>query len=85
MKIFDQAAARTGLREHEAAPAGFDPLTVGSEADDRKAYYPGSHRIHMRVTGDRGTGRLLGLQLFGTGKPRLPSALTSPPLRCTAT
>ena len=65
VKIFDQAAARTGLRDHEAAPAGFDPVTVGSEADDHKAYYPGSHRIHMRVTGDRATGRLLGLQLFG--------------------
>ena len=36
-----------------------------SEADDHKAYYPGSHRITMRVTGDRVTGRLLGLQLFG--------------------
>ena len=65
VKIFDQAAARTGLRDHEAAPAGFDPVTVGSEADDHKAYYPGSHRIQMRVTGDRTTGRLLGLQLFG--------------------
>ena len=65
VKIFDQAAARTGLRDHEAAPAGFDPVTVGSEADDHKAYYPGSHRIHMRVTADRRTGRLLGLQLFG--------------------
>ena len=29
VKIFDQAAARTGLRDHEAAPAGFDPVTVG--------------------------------------------------------
>ena len=65
VKIFDQAAARTGLRDHEAAPAGFDPVTVASQADDHKAYYPGSHRITMRVTGDRGTGRLLGLQLFG--------------------
>jgi NADPH-dependent 2,4-dienoyl-CoA reductase/sulfur reductase-like enzyme len=65
VKIFDQAAARTGLRDHEASPAGFDPVTVGSEADDHKAYYPGSHRITMRVTGDRATGRLLGLQLFG--------------------
>ena len=65
VKIFDQAAARTGLRDHEAAPAGFAPVTVSSEADDHKAYYPGSHRIHMRVTGDRTTGRLLGLQLFG--------------------
>jgi NADPH-dependent 2,4-dienoyl-CoA reductase/sulfur reductase-like enzyme len=65
VKIFDQAAARTGLRDHEATPAGFDPVTVGSEADDHKAYYPGSHKITMRVTGDRQTGRLLGLQLFG--------------------
>ncbi len=65
VKIFDQAAARTGLRDHEAKPAGFDPVTVGSEADDHKAYYPGSHRIAMRVTGDRTTGRLLGVQLFG--------------------
>ena len=65
VKIFDQAAARTGLRDHEAAPAGFDPVTIASEADDHKAYYPGSHRITMRVTGDRATGRLLGLQLFG--------------------
>jgi NADPH-dependent 2,4-dienoyl-CoA reductase/sulfur reductase-like enzyme len=65
VKIFDQAAARTGLRDHEATAAGFDPVTVESEADDHKAYYPGSHRIRMRFTGDRNTGRLLGVQLFG--------------------
>ncbi|MGO8882366.1 MAG: FAD-dependent oxidoreductase [Streptosporangiaceae bacterium] len=65
VKIFDQAAARTGLRDHEAAAAGFDPLTVQSEADDHKAYYPGSHRITMRFTGDRATGQLLGVQLLG--------------------
>jgi NADPH-dependent 2,4-dienoyl-CoA reductase/sulfur reductase-like enzyme len=65
VKIFDHAAARTGLRDHEAAAAGYDPVTVGSEADDHKAYYPGSHRIAMRFTGDRATGRLLGVQLFG--------------------
>jgi NADPH-dependent 2,4-dienoyl-CoA reductase/sulfur reductase-like enzyme len=65
VKIFDQAAARTGLRDHEATAAGYDPITVQSEADDHKAYYPGSHRISMRVTGDRATGRLLGMQLFG--------------------
>ena len=33
VKIFDQAAARTGLRDHEAAPAGFEP---------------GHHRIRSR-------------------------------------
>ena len=65
VKIFSHAAARTGLRDHEAAAAGFDPVTIGSEADDHKAYYPGSHRIAMRFTGDQATGRLLGVQLFG--------------------
>jgi NADPH-dependent 2,4-dienoyl-CoA reductase/sulfur reductase-like enzyme len=65
VKIFDYAAARTGLRDHEAAAAGFDPVTVDAEADDHKAYYPGSHRIWMRFTGDRPTGRLLGVQLLG--------------------
>jgi NADPH-dependent 2,4-dienoyl-CoA reductase/sulfur reductase-like enzyme len=65
VKIFDQAAARTGLRHDEAVAAGFEPVTVQSEADDHKAYYPGSHRIAMRVTGDRRTGQLLGIQLFG--------------------
>ncbi len=65
VKIFDHAAARTGLRDHEAAAAGYDPVTITAEADDHKAYYPGSHRISMRVTGDQATGRLLGMQLFG--------------------
>ena len=65
VKIFDQAAARTGLRDHEARAAGFDPVTVESAADDHKAYYPGSHRIVIHVTGDRATGRLLGMQLVG--------------------
>ena len=65
VKIFEMAAARTGLRDHEAVAAGFDPVTIAAEADDHKAYYPGSHRIAMRVTGDRRTGRLLGMQLFG--------------------
>ena len=65
VKVFEMAAARTGLRDHEAAVAGFDPVTVPSEANDHKAYYPGSHLIAMRYTGDRRTGQLLGVQLFG--------------------
>jgi NADPH-dependent 2,4-dienoyl-CoA reductase/sulfur reductase-like enzyme len=65
VKVFDLVAARTGLRDQEAVAAGFDPLTVGSEADDHKVYYPGSQTIGMRYTGDRGTGLLLGLQLVG--------------------
>ena len=65
VKIFDTVAARTGLKDVEATAAGFDPLTVEFEGDDHKAYYPGSHRVRLRYTGDRPTGRLLGVQLFG--------------------
>jgi NADPH-dependent 2,4-dienoyl-CoA reductase/sulfur reductase-like enzyme len=65
VKIFDHAAARTGLRDYEATAAGYDPVTIETQADDHKAYYPGSHRITMRITGDRANGRLLGMQMFG--------------------
>ena len=66
VKIFGLVAARTGLRDHEAAAAGYDPLTVTTVADDHKAYYPGSQPITISYTGDRTTGRLLGVQLIGT-------------------
>jgi NADPH-dependent 2,4-dienoyl-CoA reductase/sulfur reductase-like enzyme len=65
VKVFDLVAARTGLRDVEAVAGGFEPVTVASEADDHKAYYPGSHRIAMHYTGDGSTGRLLGVQLIG--------------------
>ena len=65
VKVFNLVAARTGVRDHEATAGGYDPLTVASHADDHKAYYPGSHTVHMRYTGDRRTGRLLGVQLVG--------------------
>jgi NADPH-dependent 2,4-dienoyl-CoA reductase/sulfur reductase-like enzyme len=65
VKVFDMAVARTGLRDREASNAGFDPVTISVEADDHKAYYPGAHRIAMRWTGDRKSGRLLGVQLYG--------------------
>jgi NADPH-dependent 2,4-dienoyl-CoA reductase/sulfur reductase-like enzyme len=65
VKVFDAVAARTGLREHEALAAGFTPATSHTVADDHKAYYPGAQPIAIRVTGDTGTGRLLGAQLIG--------------------
>ena len=65
VKVFDLAVARTGLRDDEAVKAGFEPLTVESTSWDHKIYYPGAHELHMRVTGDRKTGRLLGAQIAG--------------------
>jgi NADPH-dependent 2,4-dienoyl-CoA reductase/sulfur reductase-like enzyme len=67
VKVFDLVAARTGLREHEAlgADRGWSPVTTASSPDDHKAYYPGATPIAIRITGDTGTGRLLGAQLVG--------------------
>ena len=65
VKVFDLVAARTGLREHEAAGAGYQPRTSQASPDDHKAYYPGAQPITIRITGDAVTGRLLGAQLIG--------------------
>jgi NADPH-dependent 2,4-dienoyl-CoA reductase/sulfur reductase-like enzyme len=65
VKVFDLAAARTGLLEHEAKAAGFNPRTVEAVAWDHKAYYPGAHEMRIRVTGDADTGKLLGAQIVG--------------------
>ena len=65
VKIFDLVAARTGLRDHEAHAAGYTPATSASSHDDHKAYYPGAQPIHIRITGDLGSRRLLGAQLLG--------------------
>ena len=71
VKVFGLVAARTGIRDHEAVPAGYQPHTVASSADDHKAYYPGATTVHVRTTGDLPTGRLLGVQMVGT----IPSAV----------
>ncbi len=65
--VFDLVAARTGLRDRDAAGAGqgWVPLTVATRADDHKAYYPGASPVDLRVTGDTATGRLLGAQIVG--------------------
>ena len=65
IKIFELAVARTGLNDAEARAVGFDPLTVAMETWDHKVYYPGAHRLKIRVTGDRQSGRLLGAQMAG--------------------
>ena len=52
-------------KDEEAVKAGFEPLTLESTNWDHKVYYPDAHELHLRVTGDRRTGRLLGAQIVG--------------------
>jgi len=65
VKVFDSVAARSGLRENEARAAGFDPITTAITTWDHKVYYPGATALHIRLTGDRPTGKLLGAQMVG--------------------
>ncbi len=65
VKVFDLIAAGTGLRDIQAAKAGFDPLTVTLTSLDHNAYYPGAREMTICITGDRPTGRLLGAQIVG--------------------
>lgn len=66
VKIFNLIFGRTGLRHDEAKREPFEPFTTESIVNDHKAYYPGATQLHARVTGEIGTGRLLGAQLMGS-------------------
>jgi len=65
VKIFDLVTARTGLRYDEAQEEGFATSTVEFATWDHKVYYPNAKKLHMRITGDRKTERLLGAQIVG--------------------
>jgi NADPH-dependent 2,4-dienoyl-CoA reductase/sulfur reductase-like enzyme len=78
VKVFELAVARTGLRDQEAQAAGLDPVTVGAVEYDHKAYYPGAHRLHLRITGDHRTGRLLGAQLLGDQRAQVAKRIDIP-------
>jgi hypothetical protein len=50
---------------NEWGSPGSAPNTHATTADDHKRHYPGAQPIHIRITGDTTTGRLLGAQLVG--------------------
>lgn len=64
-KVFDLQVARTGLNAAEAAKAGFDPAEVTITSRSRAHAHPGSTSIGIYMTGDRKSGRLLGMQMVG--------------------
>jgi NADPH-dependent 2,4-dienoyl-CoA reductase/sulfur reductase-like enzyme len=55
-----------GFRDVEANSVGFDSRSVTVEVDDHRAYYPGSSKIVVRLTGDRRSGSILGAQIIGS-------------------
>ena len=65
-KVFDMQVARTGLDISESKKAGFDPLETVITTRSRAHSYPGGADIKVHMTGDKKSGRLLGVQMVGT-------------------
>jgi NADPH-dependent 2,4-dienoyl-CoA reductase/sulfur reductase-like enzyme len=65
-KVFDLEVARTGLSAAEAQAAGFDPSAATIKSSTRAHGYPGAAPLWVSAVGDRGTGRLLGMQIVGS-------------------
>ena len=64
-KVCDVEIARTGLKESQARAAGLDFVTVVVESTSRAGYYPDAVFMTVKMLAERGTGRLLGLQIVG--------------------
>ncbi|RMB82930.1 FAD-dependent oxidoreductase [Streptomyces shenzhenensis] len=64
-KVCDLEIARTGLREKDARRVGLRFETVTIESTSRAGYYPGASPMTVKMLAERGTGRLLGVQIVG--------------------
>ncbi|MDP9405977.1 MAG: FAD-dependent oxidoreductase [Actinomycetota bacterium] len=66
-KVCDWQIARVGLLESDAAEAGVDMVTVRFEGSARAGYMPDPGVVFVKMAAERGTGRVVGCQLVGTG------------------
>ena len=64
-KVCHLEIARTGLRERDATRAGFGYVTVTVRSTTKAGDFPGTQRINVKMTAERCTGRLLGVQIVG--------------------
>ncbi|MGH2751892.1 MAG: FAD-dependent oxidoreductase [Actinomycetota bacterium] len=64
-KICDLEVARAGLKESEAADAGFDFLTSTTDSTTRAGYFPGTSPIKTKLIVEKQSGRLIGAQIIG--------------------
>ncbi len=58
--------SRTGLGEKQAKDAGLDPVVVSIQTSARAGYMPEAGEMTVLLVADRGSRRLLGVQVVGT-------------------
>ncbi len=63
----DLNGGRTGLTEAQARAEGYDPVSAVSILDDKAHYYPGASSFVVKLTADRASRKLLGIQVLGAG------------------
>jgi NADPH-dependent 2,4-dienoyl-CoA reductase/sulfur reductase-like enzyme len=78
-KVCQLEIARTGLRERDAERAGFAYVTVTVRSGTKAAYFPGTQPMTVKMMAERRSGRLLGVQIVGTGgsAKRIDAAATA--------
>jgi len=64
-RIFGLQVARTGLTTAQAQKAGFEPVGVVIKTRSRAHAHPGAATIWNHMVADKGSGRLLGMQMVG--------------------
>lgn len=64
-KVLDLEVARTGLSGSESENAGFVPVEAYITSRSRAHAHPGNQTIHVNLTADRATGKLLGGTMVG--------------------
>ncbi len=66
-KVCNWQIARTGLLVKDAVAAGIDSEVVTFEGSARAGYMDDPGQVFVKMMAERGTGRMLGAQLVGTG------------------
>lgn len=67
-KLPELNVGRTGLSEEAAREAGYDVISVLSVVDDKAHYYPGAGSFIVKMTADKTSRKLLGIQVLGKGE-----------------
>jgi NADPH-dependent 2,4-dienoyl-CoA reductase/sulfur reductase-like enzyme len=64
-KVCAVEVARTGLQEREIQKLGLEYVSAKIQSRTRSGYYPDSGRITVKLSAEKGSGRLLGGQIVG--------------------
>ncbi len=66
-KVCDWEIGRTGVSDAQAEAAGLDTESVTIQGTAKAGYLPDAGEVHVLLRAERGTGRVVGAQLVGTG------------------